>query len=351
MNRRTFALVTAVITFTVGVVLARLSLPNLFKTPPPVVIKEVQLNNYRLSGPYVFEGLSIYLIHGPDSQDVQRYTPLQDAMERKIVIVHETSDVNQLGIQNASYTESVFVQAGDIVKGGKQDRVLSVDMILPPMSGVMPISAFCVEQSRWQKRGAESADQFSMTEMVATHSIKQAIVDVATQVGVWSEVKASQEKLSDALPQNIRSADSPTSLPLALENGVVQESAAPYLRELSWLGHSTNDVIGFAFAIDDEWKGADVYSSNELFKRLWPRLLKAAAVEAIATPKRVSNPLPIETVGAFLVNSELGLETVRDINVRTRSAERSTDNALFLESRDMDYHDAWVHRSYLARKQ
>jgi len=350
MNRRTFALITALITFTAGVALARLSLPNLFKTPPPVVIKEIQLSNYRLSGPYVFDGLSIYLIHGPNTRYDQHYTPLQDAMDRKIVIVHETDNVNQLNIQNTSAQESVFIQAGDIVKGGKQDRVLSVDMILPPKSGVMPISAFCVEQSRWQQRGAESVDHFTMTEMTAIPSIRRAIVDVATQVGVWSEVKASQEKLTVALPKDVRSEDSPTSLPLALENGVVQDSAAPYVRELSSLVDRWTDVIGFAFAIDDELKGADVYSSNELFKQLWPRLLKAAAVEAVATPKRISKPVPIETVGAFLVNSELALETVRDINVRTRSAERSTDDALFMECRDIDYHDAWVHRSYLARK-
>jgi len=215
MNRRTFALTTAVITFTVGVALARLSLPTLFKTPPPVVIKEVQLSNYRLSGPYVFDGLSVYLIHGPNTRYDQHYTPLQDAMDRKIVIVHETDNVNELNIQNTSHRESVFIQAGDIVKGGKQDRVLSVDMILPPMSGVMPISAFCVEQSRWQQRGGESIDHFTMTEMVATPSIKQAIVDAASQVGVWSKVKDAQEDLS-VLPKNIRSEVSPTSLPLAL---------------------------------------------------------------------------------------------------------------------------------------
>ena len=301
----------------------------------------------------MFENLSIYLIHGPDTSNYQRYTPLQDAMDRKIVIVHETNDVNELGIQNTSDRESVFVQAGDIVKGGKQDRVLSVDMILRPMSGVMPISAFCVEQSRWQQRGGESADHFTLTEMAGTYSIRQAIVEAATQAGVWSEVEASQEKLTVALPKNIRSEDSPTSLPLALENGVVQDSAAPYVRGLSPLVNRSSDVIGFAFAINDELKGADVYFSNDLFKRLWPRLLKAAAVEAIATPgvESVTNALPIETVGAFLVNSELALESVRDVNARTRSAERSSDNALFLECRDMDYHDAWVHRSYLARKQ
>jgi len=352
MNRRTFALITALITFTAGVALARLSLPNLFKTPPPVVIKEVQLSNYRLSGPYVFENLSIYLIHGPDRPDSRLYTPLQDAMERKIVIVHETNEVNELAIQNVSNSEEVFVQAGDIVKGGRQDRILSVDMILPPMSGVVPISAFCVEQSRWQQRGAEPADHFTLTEMSAIPSIRRVIVDTATQAGVWKEVETSQEKLTVALPKNVRSVDSPTSLPLALESDAVQESAAPYIQELSLLVNRSRDVIGFAFAINDELKGADVYSSNEMFKRLWRRLLKAVAIEAIATPemKRGANALPLATVGAFLVNSEVGSENVRQINARTQSVERSTDDALFTESRDRGYANAWVHRSYLARK-
>ena len=163
MNKRTFALLAAVITFTVGVVLAKLSLPNLFKSPPPVVIRDVQLSNYRLSGPYEFENLSIFLIHGPDSPDRRLYTPLQDAMARQIVIVHETSNVNELAIENVSATDEVFVQAGDIVKGGRQDRVLSVDLILPAKSGPVPISAFCVEQYRCQVRVSETVDNITMT--------------------------------------------------------------------------------------------------------------------------------------------------------------------------------------------
>jgi len=71
--------------------------------------------------------------------------PLQEAMERKAVIVHETSEVNELSIENVSQSEEVLVQAGDIVKGGRQDRVLAVDLIMPAGSGKMPIAAFCVE--------------------------------------------------------------------------------------------------------------------------------------------------------------------------------------------------------------
>jgi len=351
MNRRTFALLSALITFTVGVVLAKLSLPNVLKTPPPVVVKDVQLSNYRLSGPYEFENLSIFLIHGPDATDCALYTPLQQAMDRGTVIVHETNHVNELSIENLSADDTVFVQAGDIVKGGRQDRVLSVDFILPPHVGSVPISAFCVEQSRWYARGYESADQFTLTEMAANYSLRQAVVDVATQAGVWNEVEASQDKLTVALPKNVRSELSPTSLPLALENKALQESTTPYIDNLSPLAYRSNDVIGFAFALNDELKSADVYSSHAMFERLWPRLLKAATVEAVATPsiKRAPNALPIETVGAFLVNSELGSETMTDINPRTVSVKRETEEGLFFETRDRGRNGAWIHRSYLKR--
>lgn len=366
MNKRTFALLTAVITFTVGVVLARLSLPNLFETPPRAVIKEIQLSNYRLSGPYQFEDLSIFLIHDADAPGSRVYTTLKDAMDRNIVVVHETSTVNELAIENVSATEEVFVQAGDIVKGGRQDRVLSVDMILPAKSGIVPIAAFCVEQSRWQQRGGESADHFTLTEMTINYSLLQAIKDVATQTGVWDAVEASQERMvaGVAADSNVRSEISPTSLPLALESEAVQESTAPYISKLSPVAHQHNDVIGFAFAIDDQIKGADVYSSNVMFKRFWPRLLQAAAVEAVATPeiKRALNALPIEDVGTFLTDSELGSETITAVggdrsglaaisrvSTRTLSVRRESVNSLFFETRDTAYNDAWIHRSYLSR--
>lgn len=216
---------------------------------------------------------------------------------------------------------------------------------------MVPISAFCVEQSRWQARGTESADHFTLTEMVSTYSVRQAIKDVATQAGVWSEVHDAQEKLGAGLAKNVRSDQSPTSLPLALESQAVQETTALYLSKLLPIVRQSDDVIGFAFAINDELKSADVYSSKVMFKQFWPRLLKSAAVEAIATPaiKREPNALQIETVAASLVNMELGSETVSEVNTRTQSVKRETAHGLFFESRDTRYHGAWIHRSYLGR--
>jgi hypothetical protein len=353
MNKRLFALLSAVITFTVGVAIASLSLPNLLRKTTPPLPKELPINNYRLSGPYTFNNLSIFLVHGPDESGNRVYTPLQDAMKREVVIVHETSDVNELMIENVSPSEDVFVQAGDIVKGGKQDRVLAVDLILPASSGKIPISAFCVEHSRWQPRRYESGDQFTLTEMSAGFSLRRAIKGAVSQVGVWDEVEKSQQKMSTNLSSDVRSDQSPTSLPLALESDAVQESAAPYVNELSRYGTSANDVLGVIFTINNELIGGDVYSSNLMFKRTWPRLLNSAAIEALAELGITTDAaaVPIETAASFVVNSARGAETLDTVTPRTQVVKREIENGLFFETRDMDYDGAWIHRSYLSKKQ
>jgi len=118
MTKKTFAILIALLTFVVGVALARLSFTDSRPTPPGPIQKEFQANGYRLTGPYNHENLTIFLIHGPDLPGAPHFVSLEAALKRKLVIVHETSDVNELAIENVSPVEEVFVQAGDIVKGG-----------------------------------------------------------------------------------------------------------------------------------------------------------------------------------------------------------------------------------------
>ena len=134
---------------------------------------EAQANSEaQISGPYTHDNLSIFLIHqsngrtapvqakgGGRASKVQ-YLPLQPAMEQKKVVVYDTKQVNELAIENLS-AEPVFIQKGDIVKGGQQDRMISNDFVLPPKSGRLPLAAFCVEQGRWSRRGNESSTAFS----------------------------------------------------------------------------------------------------------------------------------------------------------------------------------------------
>src|SRR5215216_4710480 len=84
-----------------------------------------QTSNYRLSGPYTHKNLTVFLIHGKE-QTHKTFLALQEALAQKKVKVYETKDVNELAIRNLS-NEDIYIQAGDIVRGGEQDRMISVD--------------------------------------------------------------------------------------------------------------------------------------------------------------------------------------------------------------------------------
>ena len=99
---------------------------------------------YRLSGPYTHDNLTVFLLHGADGVKDKKFLTLDEALKAKKVIVHETRDPGKLSIENVS-REDVFVQAGDIVKGGQQDRTIAVDLVVPPKSGKVPVNSFCVE--------------------------------------------------------------------------------------------------------------------------------------------------------------------------------------------------------------
>src|ERR1041385_1944930 len=80
MNKKIFAVLAAALTFIVGVAIAKLTLPGLRNTPAATKKTEIQLSNYRLSGPYEYENLTIFLVHGPDQSFSGPFTPLQEAM-------------------------------------------------------------------------------------------------------------------------------------------------------------------------------------------------------------------------------------------------------------------------------
>src|SRR5437899_7387127 len=76
-------------------------------------------DDYRLEGPFTQGNLTVFLIHGQDKTKGQTLLTLQEALDQKKVIVRDARGVNELSIENVS-NEEVYVQSGDIVKGGRQ---------------------------------------------------------------------------------------------------------------------------------------------------------------------------------------------------------------------------------------
>ena len=337
----TIAFLSLLIGLPVGLlIMARAQTPA---TSPPAV------SNYRLSGPYTHKNLTVFLVHGKD-QSNKTFLTLQEALAQKKVRLYETKDVNELSIRNLS-NQDIYVQAGDIVRGGDQDRMISMDFIVPPKSGRMPIAAFCVESGRWNKRGKEENASFASSENAATNGLKLAAKSEKSQQAVWDNVKVVQASLTENVGSTVNSSVSASSMELSMEDSKVKETSAAYINTLSGLLQSRSDVIGYVLAINGKVTSADVYASHALFAKLWPKLLKSNAVEAIAALNDAEhNPVTSESVQGFLAESEKATAEAKDVTPRVRMVTREDDKNIFSETQDRQQKDGYIHRNYM-RKQ
>lgn len=316
-----------------------------------VVFGAAQTSDYRVSSAYTYKNLSVFLIHGKDETKNANILTLQEAMERNFFVVYETSEVNQLEVENTSKTFDVFIQSGDIVKGGKQDRVLAVSIIIPARSGRVRIDAFCVESGRWTKRGNEESTKFSSsTERIVTKDLKIAANGARSQSDVWNEVSEAQAKLSKSLGDDVASGTSRSSLQLSLEHKEVVATVDDYIKNLGDIINGRRDVIGYAVAINGKINSADVYVSNALFKKLWPRMLKASATEAVAESRsvRLAAAVKPEAVKTFMGESDKASARDQRLSAGASLRTREDKENVMFETRD-EKSKAVVHRSYVKK--
>jgi hypothetical protein len=306
---------------------------------------------YRLSGPFTQDNLTVFLIHGDDAVKGKNFLTLDEALAQKKAVVHETQQVNELSVENVSESDEVFVQAGDIVKGGQQDRILAFDLIVPPKSGKVPLKSFCVEAGRWTRRGAEEAARFgSSKDNVTSNSGKFAARKSMSQQMVWDSVAKTQGDLAKKVAAPVQAAESRTSLQLTLEHKKVVEAVEAYVKKIQDCPEGKKDVIGYAVCINGKVNNADVYACNSLFLKLWPKLLKASAVEAVV--EKTDKKFTAATVGsvqAFLADAEKGKKTETDVNKRLQQVERENAKSCLFETCDRQQSGAAVRRSYIAK--
>ena len=296
--------------------------------------------------PHTHQNVSIYLVHGGDAYDTASILTLEEALAKGVVVVHETGSVNQLAVENVSSTDTVFVQAGDIVKGGQQDRTMTSDLFLGPQSGRVDVDAFCVESGRWRQRAGEDASRFqSSSRMLSSKELKLAVRGEREQSKVWAEVAGLQRRLAERTGDDVRSEASPTSLQLSLEDGAVARVTSGYVDAFRDLAASLPDSVGLVVAIDGELNSAEIYASHDLFAKKWPKLLDAIATEGAASRVgRAATPPSRDAAAAFLARGEAGTPLA---GAAPGALARESEDTLYFEAGPAGRHDA--HKSYLAK--
>ncbi|MCP4685564.1 MAG: hypothetical protein GY867_08955 [bacterium] len=317
---------------------------------PLAIAADAQYGDYRITGPYTHDNLSLYFIHGRDAVQIESMLTLAEALRMEKVIVHETGRVGELSIENLSDLP-IFIQSGDIVKGGRQDRILRFDYVAQPGSGKLPLPSFCVEQGRWSKRGGESHLEFkSSGNSAASKNLKLAAKIEASQQEVWDEVSNIQGHLNETVEADVRSSVSASSLQLSLENEAVKQKVRAYIEALTNAKSLSEDIVGFAFAINGELNSADVYRSRQLFDKMWPKLVEACAGEAVSLrgAEMKASPPTTRDIADWLQAADSGESSEEDVNDFTRLRIRKSDLDFTFDTFETAG-KTWIHKNVIRR--
>lgn len=236
------------------------------------------------------------------------------------------AEVNRLVLVNNS-KRPLLLLAGEIVTGGKQDRVIGKDRIIPAESDPVDLSVFCVEPGRW----VETSEHFGASEamygknvggqvhapapmaMMAQPSVRGKAMADKNQNEVWNEVN----KQKSAMAQTVEVTGSPvareleqtTSYAKVNENAVVKQQvdaiAKPIEANYESLIRQLRDrnAVGVVVAVNGRIIWADIFASTDLLGKYWPKLVRSYASEAVVTRAKEMD-VTVNQAQSFLADME-----------------------------------------------
>ena len=316
-----------------------------------------------LDGPFTHANLTVYVVRGA-TRDARDYITLDEGLAAGTISVQEKgtqsgqdrAEVNTLEIENRS-DKWLFLQAGDIVKGGKQDRTFMTDLILAPRSGPHPIEAFCVEQGRWTPHTDGMAFR-NNPGIAASAPLKKAIQGDRSQQRVWQEVANAERRAVSAA----RAAGAPMPAEASLSstgtyNAIVEDKTLATSREgyvTALLPHLRKhpNAIGLVVAINGQVTSADVYGSTALFKQLSGKLLSSYALEGLLARDESAGKAPTQQqVTAFLSKTAAARAVAETVGPSMQRSTRESEEVVMYEYGHSSAKQGIVvvHQSYLKR--
>src|SRR5882672_4890723 len=273
--------------------------------------------DWRLLDPVTYENISVFPVLSSNSQDTSSLLTLEEGLSTGDVAVREqgsesmvrgrdgrpvylpqpttSASVNQLVLINRS-KRPLLLLAGELVSGGKQDRVIGKDRIVPVGAPPLPLDVFCVEHGRWT-----GGSQFAAAKTIVHPSVRERAAVDQKQTEVWDAVRSGTTlKAAPAAPAprmtmgDIQGAIASNGRTEAYEQiyqsravGVsiddfVEEVRVRFARATS--GLKDERVVGIVVAYGGEVAWSDIFASGDLFDHYWNKLLRSYAVEALARP-------------------------------------------------------------------
>ena len=279
--------------------------------------------SYKVLSPISHGNLTIFPVASSNEHDTSEFITLDDGIRSGEVVITEAGrigglirsphhhipvsgpQVNNLVLINNS-KHPLILLAGEIVTGGKQDRVVGKDRVIPAESDPVDLGVFCVEPGRW----TESSTQFSsMKSQMAQPSVRSKAMVAQNQQQVWDSVGAANGAIQGTLGGLVSGGPMPSSYAKTFETKSVQkviaDQAAPIEQSYSSLMKQLRDQhsVGVVVAVGGQLIWADLFASTGLLEKYWPKLVRSYAAEAI-TSGAAAKPVSVAEAQQFLNRTE-----------------------------------------------
>ena len=286
-------------------------------------------SGYKVLEPIRRGNRTVFPVVAARSHDTQEFLTLDEGLRSGEVVVTESghtspmvrlrhpvqtlpshsgggAQVNRLVLINNSKRPLILL-AGEIVTGGKQDRVIGKDRLVPAESDPIDVGVFCVEPGRWT--GAK-ASFGSFDSAMAQPAVRGRAMADKDQDKVWAEVgKARETVMVEAAPAAAPALEGTSSYATVMQNPDVKQKvdavAAPIRRDYESLIKQLRDrnAVGVVVAVNGEIIWADVFASTNLLEKYWPKLVQSYAAEAIVS-QTSGRRAEVKTAQAFLDDLE-----------------------------------------------
>ena len=249
---------------------------------------------------YTFRNLRLIPIRAMDGfrsrvGNMGYYISLQDAIDAdKVAIteVNRSGRVNTLLVRNLS-TDTLYLMAGEILIGGKQDRVVAQDMLIPPRTGETKLPVYCVEKGRWKY--SKDGDKFTGYYGMANEHLRDIIDHHGGQQAVWEDISKTNKK--DGISSSTQAYTAHAN------DRRFRQQEQEYVNFFQNVFQGQDDVIGVIAVTGNTIEGADLFISNRLFLQEYRKLIYAYLDDAITygSPVRMEKELIDDYVNQLLV--------------------------------------------------
>jgi hypothetical protein len=267
------------------------------------------------------------------------YRLLDEAIAAGELVVHEKGKSGQVSELLVSYTgkDPVYAMAGELLLGGKQDRIVAAPTIIPPGSKQFKVSVFCVEHGRWADKGTL---KFGSGKRLAHTSLRQ-MAHKQSQTAVWAEVaKTNAKRGTKNASDTYRSAINDTA-----RNAKVDQAVKAILART----RQTESMVGLLVAVNGEAIAFDRFDSPGLYRKLEPKLVRSYVAEAFDVKAAKSTALSKVGAKAFMDSAKTGKTRVEQ---RGGGTVTRMDNAAVegTEVVDAQTPSRKLHRNFYKRK-